>query len=78
MRAAVVTKPGGPEVFEVVEREDPLPGPDEVLVDVKASALNRADLAQRRGGYPAPVGIAPEIPGLEMAGVVIDGFLKFD
>ena len=72
MRAAVVTKPGGPEVFEIVEREDPLPGPDEVLVAVKASALNRADLAQRRGGYPAPVGIAPDIPGLEMAGVVSD------
>ena len=48
MRAAVVTEPGGPEVFKVVERPDPLPGPDEVLVDVKASALNRADLAQRR------------------------------
>ena len=72
MRAAVVTKPGGPEVFEVVEREDPVPGPDEVLIAVKASALNRADLAQRRGGYPAPAGIAPDIPGLEMAGVVID------
>lgn len=72
MRAAVVTKPGGPEVFEVVEREDPMPGPDEVLIAVKASALNRADLAQRRGGYPAPAGIAPDIPGLEMAGVVID------
>ena len=42
MRAAVVTKPGGPEVFEVVEREDPMPGPDEVLIAVKASALNAA------------------------------------
>ena len=72
MRAAVVTEPGGPEVFKVLEREDPVPGPDEVLVAVKASALNRADLAQRRGGYPAPAGIAPDIPGLEMAGVVID------
>ena len=71
MRAAVVTEPGGPEVFKVVERDDPVPGADEVLVDVKASALNRADLAQRRGGYPAPAGIAPDIPGLEMAGVVI-------
>ena len=72
MRAAVVTKPGGPEVFKVMEREDPLFGPDEVLVAVKASALNRADLAQRRGGYPAPAGIAADIPGLEMAGIVID------
>jgi putative PIG3 family NAD(P)H quinone oxidoreductase len=71
MRAAVVTEPGGPEVFKVVERPDPIPSPDEVLVDVKASALNRADLAQRRGNYPVPAGISQDIPGLEMAGVVI-------
>ena len=71
MRAAVVTEPGGPEVFKVVERDDPVAGADEVLVDVKASALNRADLAQRRGNYPAPPGIPQDIPGLEMAGVVI-------
>ena len=70
MRAAVVTEPGGPEVFKVIERDDPTFGPDEVLVDVKASALNRADLAQRRGNYPAPSGIPQDIPGLEMAGVV--------
>lgn len=70
MRAAVVTEPGGPEVFKVIERDDPAFGPDEVLVDVKASALNRADLAQRRGNYPAPPGIPQDIPGLEMAGVV--------
>ncbi|MDE2802406.1 MAG: alcohol dehydrogenase catalytic domain-containing protein, partial [Chloroflexota bacterium] len=70
MRAAVVTEPGGPEVFKVIERDDPVFGPDEVLVDVKASALNRADLAQRRGNYPAPPGIPQDIPGLEMAGVV--------
>ena len=70
MRAAVVTEPGGPEVFKVIERDDPAFGLDEVLVDVKASALNRADLAQRRGNYPAPPGIPQDIPGLEMAGVV--------
>jgi putative PIG3 family NAD(P)H quinone oxidoreductase len=71
MRAAVITEPGGPEVFKVVDRDDPIAGADEVLVDVKASALNRADLAQRRGNYPAPVGIPQDIPGLEMSGVVI-------
>ena len=70
MRAAVVTEPGGPEVFKVIERDDPAFGPEEVLVDVKASALNRADLSQRRGNYPAPPGIPQDIPGLEMAGVV--------
>ena len=70
MRAAVVTEPGGPEVLQVAEIEDPVPGPDEVLVAVHASALNRADLMQRRGGYPAPPGIRPDVPGLELAGVV--------
>ena len=70
MRAAVVTEPGGPEVLQVAEIEDPVPGPDEALVAVHASALNRADLMQRRGGYPAPPGIRPDVPGLEMAGVV--------
>ena len=70
MRAAVVTEPGGPEVLQVAEIEDPVPGPDEALVAVHASALNRADLMQRRGGYPAPPGIRADVPGLEMAGVV--------
>ncbi len=71
MRAAVVTEPGGPEVFRVEEVEDPVPGSEEVLVDVKASALNRADLMQRKGGYPAPPGIRVDVPGLEFSGVVI-------
>ena len=52
MRAALITEPGGPEVLRVQEIEDPIPGPDDVLVEVKASALNRADLAQRQGNYP--------------------------
>ncbi|MBM3946629.1 MAG: NAD(P)H-quinone oxidoreductase, partial [SAR202 cluster bacterium] len=62
--------PGGPEVLKVQEIPDPSPGPDDVLVDVKATALNRADLVQRRGRYPAPPGIRGDVPGLEMAGVV--------
>ncbi|MCK9485859.1 MAG: NAD(P)H-quinone oxidoreductase [Dehalococcoidia bacterium] len=70
MRAAVITEPGGPEVFQVQEVPDPTPGPDEVLVAVKASALNRADLMQRRGRYNGPPGTRNDIPGLEMAGVV--------
>ena len=70
MRAAVVSEPGGPEVFRIQEIEEPTPGPAEVLVDVKATALNRADLLQRRGRYPGPVGTRDDLPGLEMAGVV--------
>ena len=70
MRAAVITEPGGPEVFAVQEVPDPTPGPDEVLVAVKASALNRADLMQRRGRYNGPPGTRNDIPGLEAAGVI--------
>jgi putative PIG3 family NAD(P)H quinone oxidoreductase len=72
MRAAVITQPGGPGVFRVQELEDPVAGPDEVLVEVKASALNRADLLQREGRYPAPPGVRKDVPGLEFAGVVIE------
>ncbi len=70
MRAAVITEPGGPEVLKVRELPDPVPGPDDVLVDIKASALNRADTLQRQGGYPAPPGSPDDIPGLEFYGVV--------
>ncbi len=72
MRAAVITSPGGPEVFAVQEIEEPRPGPEEALVAVEATALNRADLLQRRGRYPVPVGIRGDVPGLEMAGTVIE------
>ena len=70
MRAAVMTEAGGPEVLKVQEVPDPTFGPDEVLVAVHASALNRADLLQRRGRYPTPAGIRADIPGLEMAGII--------
>ncbi|MEE9285485.1 MAG: NAD(P)H-quinone oxidoreductase [Dehalococcoidia bacterium] len=70
MRAAVITRPGGPEVLEVRAVEEPRAGPDEVLVDVKATALNRADLLQRAGHYPGPADARADVPGLEMAGVV--------
>lgn len=71
MRAAVITEPGGPEVLEIREVEEPTAGDYEVLVQVEASAINRADLLQRRGLYPAPVGAPAEIPGLEYAGTVV-------
>lgn len=70
MRAAVITRPGGPEVLEVHERPTPVPADNEVLVRVRASALNRADLLQRQGLYPAPPGAPPDIPGMEFVGEV--------
>jgi NADPH2:quinone reductase len=70
MRALVLRSHGGPEVLTIEDVADPVPGPDEVVVDIAATALNRADLMQRRGLYPDPRGLQPEIPGLEFAGTV--------
>ena len=70
MRAAVITAYGGPEVLRVADVPEPVPGSAEVLVDVVASALNRADLLQRMGLYPGPP-MDPEVPGLEFAGRVV-------
>jgi putative PIG3 family NAD(P)H quinone oxidoreductase len=70
MRALVISKPGGPEVLSLEDRPVPQPGPGEIRVRVHASALNRADLLQRRGNYPAPPGAPADIPGLEYAGEV--------
>jgi NADPH2:quinone reductase len=70
MRAAVITAAGGPDVLDVREVPDPEPRAGELLVRVRASALNRADLAQRRGLYPAPPGSPADIPGIEYAGEV--------
>lgn len=70
MRAAVIKGAGGPEVLEVREVPVPIPGDHEVLVRVRASALNRADLLQRQGRYPAPNDSPREIPGLEFAGEI--------
>ncbi|TMC23955.1 MAG: NAD(P)H-quinone oxidoreductase [Chloroflexi bacterium] len=70
MRAVVITRPGGPEVLEVQEVETPEPIGDYVRVRVRASGVNRADLLQRAGAYPAPPGSPSNIPGLEFAGEV--------
>jgi NADPH2:quinone reductase len=72
MRAIEITEPGGPGVLQQVERPDPVPAAGEVLIRVEAAGLNRADVMQRRGGYPPPAG-ASDIPGLEAAGTVIGG-----
>jgi NADPH:quinone reductase len=70
MRAVVLDEHGGPEVLRVREVPDPVPGPEEVVVEVRATALNRADLLQRRGFYPGPP-MAHEIPGMELSGTVV-------
>ena len=69
MHAVVISEPGGPEVLQWAEVADPRPGPGEVLVDVAAAGVNRADLMQRQGLYPPPPG-APPYPGLECSGTV--------
>lgn len=70
MRAIVIDHPGGPEMMRLGDRPDPAPGPGDLLVRVRATALNRLDLLQREGRYPVPPG-APETLGVEMAGEVI-------
>jgi NADPH:quinone reductase len=70
VKAVVITRPGGPDVLELEDRPVPQPGPGEIRVRVHASALNRADLLQRRGHYPAPPGAPADVPGLEYAGEV--------
>jgi NADPH:quinone reductase len=70
MKAVVITRSGGPEVLQIGERPIPEPGPGEIRVRVHASALNRADLLQRRGHYPAPPGAPQDVSGLEYAGEV--------
>lgn len=70
MRAVTITRPGGPDVLEVREVPRPEPGKGEVRVRVAASGINRADLLQRRGLYPAPPGWPEDVPGLEYAGAV--------
>ena len=72
MRAVVLAEYGGPEVLRVTETPAPVPGPDEILVDVAHSAVNRADVLQRRGVYPDPRRPSVVIPGLEFAGTVAE------
>lgn len=69
MYAVEITEPGGPEVLRWTTAPDPEPGPGEVVVEVAAAGVNRADLLQRQGFYPPPAG-APPYPGLECSGRV--------
>lgn len=85
MKAVVISSPGGPEVLQYRDVPDPVAGPEDLLVRVRATALNRADVLQRMGSYPQP-GPKPEfeIPGLEFAGEVmrcgerVQGFAEGD
>jgi putative PIG3 family NAD(P)H quinone oxidoreductase len=72
VRAVVINEPGGPEVLTWTEVPDPEPGPEEVLINVTATAVNRADIMQRQGFYPPPPGASP-YPGLECSGTTEDG-----
>ena len=70
MRAIEIAEPGGPEVLRLVERDVPKVGPTDVLIRVLAAGVNRPDIFQRQGKYPAPSGVT-DIPGLEIAGEVV-------
>lgn len=70
MKAIRILRPGDPGVLELVDVESGTPGRGQVGVSIHATAVNRADLLQRRGGYPAPEGWPADIPGLEFAGIV--------
>jgi putative PIG3 family NAD(P)H quinone oxidoreductase len=69
MRAITVPEPGGPEALVLSELPDPEPGPGEVVIDMAATAVNRADTLQRQGHYPPPPG-ASDVLGLECSGAV--------
>ena len=69
MKAIVIANPGGPDALELQDVPAPVPAPGEVLIDVAAAGLNRADVLQRQGNYPVPPG-APAYPGLEVSGRV--------
>ena len=72
MRGISIAQAGGPEVLEMIECPEPLAGVGECLIAVEASGLNRPDLLQRRGLYPAPAGVSA-LPGLEVAGRILSG-----
>ncbi len=72
MKAIVITRPGSPEVLQMEERLMPVCSANAVLVKVAAAGINRPDVSQRKGNYPPPPGASPDIPGLEIAGTVVE------
>lgn len=71
MEAIVITENGSPSVLKLITRETPEVGDQEVLIEVKAAGVNRPDVFQRKGNYPAPAGVVADVPGLEVSGLVI-------
>ncbi|MBB6110938.1 NADPH2:quinone reductase [Mucilaginibacter lappiensis] len=72
MKAIVITQPGAPSVLQIAEKPKPGYAPNEVLVKVMAAGVNRPDVKQREGKYPPPAGVVQDIPGLEIAGTIIE------
>lgn len=72
MKAIVYDEPGHPDVLYVCKRELPIVHPKEVLIKVKAAGINRPDIAQRKGNYPAPPGAVQDILGLEVSGEIVE------
>jgi NADPH2:quinone reductase len=72
MNAIEISSYGAPEVLRLVQRPDPVAGAGELLIKVAAAGVNRPDVLQRKGHYPVPPG-ASDLPGLEVAGVIVDG-----
>jgi NADPH:quinone reductase len=70
MKAITITKFGGAEVLQLTEVPDLIPSKNEVLIQVKASGINRSDILQRQGKYAAPGSTSNEIPGLEVSGII--------
>src|SRR5688500_19398517 len=70
MKCIVITAPGPPDVLQLQQRDTPSPSGKDVLIKVRAAGVNRPDTFQRKGNYPAPHGTAPDIPGLEISGVI--------
>ena len=72
MKAIVISRPGDPEVLQMEEKPMPVCNASDVLVKVAAAGINRPDVSQRKGNYPPPPGASPDIPGLEIAGTVVE------
>jgi len=72
MKAIIITEPGEPEVLQINEVPKPIPKAGEILIEVIAAGVNRPDIAQRKGRYPAPDGVSADIPGLEVSGKIVE------
>lgn len=70
MKAIIITMPGKPNVLHIQERPVPAPGNKEVLIRIKSAGVNRPDIMQRKGAYPAPADAPADIPGLEVSGLI--------